>query len=217
MTGPTEPTELTGPTGSILLQVRPRRITIFASIAAGLVIASMVVIGLLLRDTNEGVEFRTADQIGLIGIGLILGGVIMTAARPRLRVDRNGLWIRNMLGEQFTPWPLVVRVAYPQGAPWAQVLMPDDEIKPLMAIQAMDRGRAVTALEKVRELQATYGPPPPIPAAPPAVRLEQSEMANPERPLGRLEIIDRQKAAARDRDLAAKREKQARKASGTTG
>ncbi len=215
MTVPTEPTELTGPTGSILLQVRPRRITIFASIAAGLVIASMVVIGLLLRDTNEGVEFRTADQIGLIGIGLILGGVIMTAARPRLRVDRRGLWIRNMLGEQFTPWPLVVRIAYPQGAPWAQVLMPDDEIKPLMAIQAMDRGRAVTALQKVRELQATYGPPPPIPAAPPPVRLEQSELAIPERPLGRLEIIDRQKAAARDRDLAAKREKQARKAAGS--
>jgi len=209
MSVPVEPTE----PAEILLQVRPRRITIFASIAAGLVIASMVVIGLLLRDTNEGVEFRTADQIGLIGIGLILGGVIMTAARPRLRVDRNGLWIRNMLGEQFTPWPLVVRVAYPQGAPWAQVLMPDDEIKSLMAIQAMDRGRAVTALEKVRELQATYGPPPPIPTAPPpALQLEQSELANPERPLGRLEIIDRQKAAARDRDLQAKREKQARKA-----
>jgi len=213
MSVPVEPTE----PAEILLQVRPRRITVFASIAAGLVIASMVVIGLLLRDTNEGVEFRTADQIGLIGIGLILGGVIMTAARPRLRVDRRGLWIRNMLGEQFTPWPLVVRIGYPQGAPWAQVLMPDDEIKPLMAIQAMDRGRAVTALEKVRELQATYGPPPPIPAAPPPVRLEQSEMTSPERPLGRLEIIDRQKAAARDRDLAAKREKQARKASGTTG
>ena len=213
MSVPVEPTE----PAEILLQVRPRRITVFASIAAGLVIASMVVIGLLLRDTNEGVEFRTADQIGLIGIGLILGGVIMTAARPRLRVDRSGLWIRNMLGEQFTPWPLVVRVAYPQGAPWAQVLMPDDEVKPLMAIQAMDRGRAVTALEKVRELQATYGPPPPIPAAPPVLQLEQSELANPERPLGRLEIIDRQKAAARDRDLAAKREKQARKASGTTG
>ena len=205
------------PNRPILLQVRPRRITIFAAIAAGLVIASMVVIGLLLRDTNEGVEFRTSDQIGLIGVGLILGGVIMTAARPRLRVDRRGLWIRNMLGEQFTPWPLVVRIAYPQGAPWAQVLMPDDEIKPLMAIQAMDRGRAVAALEKVRELQATYGPPPPIPAAPPPVRLEQSELANPERPLGRLEIIDRQKAAARDRDLQAKREKQARKAARGAG
>jgi hypothetical protein len=214
--GPAEP-EPTEPVGPILLQVRPRKITILASIAAGLAIVAMVVIGLLLRNTNEGVEFRTTDQVGLIGIGLILGGVIMTAARPRLRVDRNGLWVRNVLGEQFVPWPLVVRVAYPQGAPWAQVLMPDDEIKPLMAIQAMDRGRAVTALEKVRELQATYGPPPPIPAAPPPVRLEQSELANPERPLGRLEIIDRQKAAARDRDLQAKREKQARKASRGAG
>jgi hypothetical protein len=95
--------------------------------------------------------------------------------------------------------------------------MPDDEIKPLMAIQAMDRGRAVTALEKVRELQARFGPPPPIPAAPPPLRLEQSELANPERPLGRLEIIDRQKAAARDRDLAAKRAKQARKEAGRSG
>ena len=214
--GPDEP-EPTEPVGPILLQVRPRKITILASIAAGLAIATMVVIGLLLRDTNEGVEFRTTDQVGLIGIGLVLGGVIMTAARPRLRVDRGGLWIRNVLGEQFVPWELVVRIAYPQGAPWAQVVMPDDEIKPLMAIQGMDRGRAVTALEKVRELQATYGPPPPIPTAPPPLRLEQSELANPERPLGRLEIIDRQKAAARDRDLRAKQEKQARKAAGGPG
>jgi hypothetical protein len=217
---PTEPdefTEPTAPTGPILLQVRPRKITILASIAAGLAIVAMVVIGLLLRDTNEGVEFRTTDQVGLIGVGLVLGGVIMTAARPRLRVDQSGLWIRNVLGEQFVPWQLVVRVAYPQGAPWAQVLMPDDEIKPLMAIQAMDRGRAVTALDKVRELQATYGPPPPAPAAPPPPLRPQSELAEPERPLGRLEIIDRQKAAARERDLRAKREKQARKAAGRSG
>ena len=128
----------------------------------------MVVIGLLLRDTNEGVEFRAADQIGLIGIGLVLGGVIMTAARPRLRVDRRGLWIRNMLGEQFTPWPLVVRVAYPQGAPWAQVLMPDDEIKPLMAIQAMDRrpgghrpGEGARTAGHLRPAAADPAAPPP--------------------------------------------------------
>jgi len=216
-TGPAELAEPTEPTGPILLQVRPRKITILASIAAGLAIAAMVVIGLLLRDTNEGVEFRTTDQVGLIGVGLVLGGVIMTAARPRLRVDRSGLWIRNVLGEQFVPWQLVVRVAYPQGAPWAQVLMPDDEIKPLMAIQAMDRGRAVTALDKVRELQATYGPPPPTPAAQPPVLRPQSELSEPERPLGRLEIIDRQKAAARERDLRDKREKQARKAAGRSG
>lgn len=188
----------------VLLQVRPKRIAIYAAIAAFLVVALMVVVGVLLRDTNEGVEFRTSDQIGLIGVGLILGGLIMTAARPRLRVDRNGLWVRNVLGDQFTPWALVVRIAYPQGANWAQLMMPDDETKPIMAIQAMDRGRAVKALETLRELQAKYAPPPPTPTVtkPPLTE-------DPPRPLGRLEIIDRQKAAARDRDLKAKQDRKA--------
>ena len=196
----------------MLLQVRPRRIAIYASIAATLVVGAMIVVGLLLRDTNEGVEFRTSDQVGLIGVGLILGGLIMTAARPRLRVDRNGLWVRNVLGDQFTPWALVVRIAYPQGANWALLMMPDDETKPIMAIQAMDRGRAVTALEAVRELQARYAPPKPTPAVvtPPLTQ-------DPPRPLGRLEIIDRQKAAARDRDLKAKQDRRAAKQGGSAG
>ena len=99
------------------LQVRPRRITILAGDRRRAGGRAMVVIGTAAADTNEGVEFRTSDQIGMIGIGLMLGGVIMTAARPRLRVDRGGLWMRNMLGDQFIPWPLVVRVAYPQARP----------------------------------------------------------------------------------------------------
>jgi Bacterial PH domain len=198
-------TDVSGSSGKapVLLQVRPRRITIYASIAAALEVGSMVVIGILLRNSNEGVVFRFADQIGLIGVGIVLGGVIMTAARPRLRVDRNGLWIRNVLGEAFTPWQLVIRVAYPQGAPWAQLMMPDDEVKAIMAIQALDRGRAVRALQEVRELQAKYGPPQPIPPAP------KTPAQDPPRPLGRLEIIDQQKAAARDRDRMAKQQKQA--------
>ncbi len=196
----------------VLLQVRPKRITIYAAIAASLVVGLMVVVGMLLRDTNEGVEFRTSDQIGLIGVGLILGGLIMTAARPRLRVDRNGLWVRNVLGDQFTPWALVVRIAYPQGANWAQLMMPDDETKPIMAIQAMDRGRAVTALETVRELQTKYAPPQPTPTVitPPLTE-------DPPRPLGRLEIIDRQKAAARDRDRQAKQDRKSAQPGGSAG
>ncbi len=196
----------------VLLQVRPKRITIYAAIASTLVVSMMVVVGLLLRDTNEGVEFRTSDQIGLIGVGLILGGLIMTAARPRLRVDRNGLWVRNVLGDQFTPWALVVRIAYPQGANWAQLMMPDDETKPIMAIQAMDRARAVKALDAVRELQAKYAPPPPTPSV-----SKHPLTEDPPRPLGRLEIIDRQKAAARDRDLKAKRDRKAAEQGNSAG
>jgi hypothetical protein len=220
----TEPPRAEAPSAPVLLQVRPRRITIYAIISASLVVAAMVVIGLLLLNSSEGVAVRTADQVGLIGVGLVLGGLILTAARPRLRVTKNGLWVRNMLGEEFTPWSLVLRVAYPQGAPWAQLAMPDDEAKPVMAIQAMDRGRAVQALEAVRALQAKYGPPPPAPAprVTPAgvsgVEDDQSrdvrlgDSSNLQRPLGRLEIIDREKAAQRDREAKAKQEKLARKA-----
>ncbi|MEP6561373.1 MAG: PH domain-containing protein [Nakamurella sp.] len=224
MTDPTAGVD--GPAKSVapvLLQVRPRRITIYAAIAASLVVLSMLVIGLLLLNSNEGVAFRASDQIGLIGVGLILGGLIMTAARPRLRADRNGLWVRNLFGDEFIPWPLVLRIAYPQGAPWAQLNMPDDESKPVMAIQAMDRGRAVQALEAVREVQAKYGPPPPARAPrvlPPGMSGEDDDSArdvrlgdsqNKLRPLGRLEIIDREKAAQRDRDAQAKQDKLARK------
>jgi hypothetical protein len=88
--------------------------------------------------------------------------------------------------------------------------MPDDEVRSVMAIQAMDRGRAVRALERVRELQKQYGPPAPEPVRQPGPTAD--EIAEQSRPLGRLEIIDREKAAARDRDFLAKQQKQARKA-----
>lgn len=101
----------------VLFQVRPRKISILAGIAAFVVVAVSVVAGLLLKDVDEGVSFRAFDQIGLIGVGLVLAAAIMTAARPRLRVTEDGLWVRNVLGEQFFAWELVIRVAYPPNAP----------------------------------------------------------------------------------------------------
>ena len=195
----------------VLFQVRPRRITILAVVAATVVVLAMVVVSVLLLQSEEGVSFRVADQIGIIGIGLVLAGLILTAARPRLRVDATGVRVRNVLAEQFVPWSLILRIGYPQGSPWAQLVMPDDEVKPVMAIQAMDRSRAVAALETVRALQAKYGPPPPQP--PPSSRPRpEDDLA---RPLGRLEIIDREKAAARDRDAAAKKAKETARGAGS--
>lgn len=191
----------------VLFQVRPRKITILAAIAAVVVVVVSVVAGLLLKDVNEGVSFRTTDQIGTIGIGVVLAAAIMTTARPRLRATESGLWVRNVLGDKFFPWTMVIRVAYPPNAPWAQLQLPDDEIHPVMAIQSMDRGRAVRALEEVRRLHDRFAPPESRPRAM-AVTVEDAAYA---RPLGRLEKIDLEKAAAHRRDLRAKAEKQARR------
>lgn len=183
--------------GTVLLTVRPRRIAIYAWIAAGLVVAGMAVIGSLLLDSEDGVPFRTVDQIGLIGFGVIMGVAILTTARPRLRVTPEGIAVRNIIGENFYAWPLVQRIAFPQGAPWAQVVLPDDETHPLMAIQGIDRERAVAALRSARALHERYAPPETRPVEPTGNRI--LDTPEPERPLGRLEIIDRRKAAQKKR------------------
>ncbi|GAA2020978.1 hypothetical protein J2S58_001247 [Nakamurella flavida] len=188
----TAPAPVAAP-GTVLLTVRPRRIAIFAWIAAAVVVGAMGVIGFLLRDSDEGVPFRLADQIGLIGFGVIMGLTILTTARPRLRVTPEGISVRNIVGEKFYEWPLVRRIAFPQGAPWAQVILPDDETHPLMAIQGIDRGRAVQALRRARALHEQYAPPETRPAE--AVGNRILDTPEPDRPLGRLEIIDQRRAA----------------------
>jgi hypothetical protein len=187
------------PSDRWLLVVRPRRITIICVISATVVLATMIVVGLLLRNSADGVSFRITDQVGLIGVGVVVAGGIMTGARPRLRVDASGLWVRNVLGEVFFDWAVIVRIAFPEGSHWTQLLLADDERYPVMAIQSLDKDRAVLALRRVRVLMAEHAPPPPViaPEVLEAARLRQeAEWARQaQRPLGRLEEIDLQKAA----------------------
>jgi Bacterial PH domain len=83
---------------------------------------------------------------------------VLLFARPRLRVGKNGLAVRNMLGEKLIAWSDVVDVTFPVGARWARVDLPDDEYVPLMAIQSVDKERAVAAMDRVRELLSRYRP-----------------------------------------------------------
>jgi photosystem II stability/assembly factor-like uncharacterized protein len=52
----------------------------------------------------------------------------------------------------------VVGVSFPAGARWARIDLPDDEYVPLLAIQAVDKDRAVDAMDTVRALLARYRP-----------------------------------------------------------
>ncbi len=183
------------PTGEPLLVVRPRRIAIYAAISASAVVIAMVVVGILLHNTNDGVSFETSDQIGLIGLGVLIGVAILMMARPSLKVFSEGMLVRNILGENFYPWALIYSVSFPQGAQWALLRMPDDETHPVMAIQLLDRGRAVDSLAKVRQLHEKYAPPPPKSTVPDEQAMRRLEEQENDRPLGRLEIIDRVKAA----------------------
>lgn len=142
------------------LQVRPHLTPYFAYGAAFIVAAGLIVVGFLLKMRSTGVFFQTADQVAMGGLGIVLGGAILLFCRPRLRVGRSGLSVRNMLGERLIAWPDVVDVSFPPGARWARVDLPDDEYFPVMAIQVVDKERAVEAMDAVRALMARYRPVP---------------------------------------------------------
>ena len=65
--------------------------------------------------------------------------------------------MRNLLTYRLIPWSEIVDVSFQDGARWARVDLPDDEYVPAMAIQAVDKQRAVDAMDRVRELVARYG------------------------------------------------------------
>ena len=67
-----------------------------------------------------------------------------------------GLRCETCLGYRLIPWSDVVDVSFPRGARWARVDLPDDEYIPVMAIQAVDKERAVDAMDRVRDVLERY-------------------------------------------------------------
>jgi hypothetical protein len=144
----------TGPAGVTSVVVRPRKVLIAAWVGSVAVVVLFVVVALLLRNTQTGVYFRFADQVALVLMGLLVGGGVLLLARPRVRADAEGIEVRNILTTRRLPWSLVRRVAFPDGASWARLDLPDDEYLPVLAIQAVDGFRAVEGIAKVRALHA---------------------------------------------------------------
>ena len=138
------------------LEVKPHLTPYFAYGAAFLIAAAHIAVGFLLKVGSSGVIFRTADQVAIGVLGIIIGCLVLMFARPRLRVGPDGLSVRNLLGYRLIPWSEVVDVSFPKGARWARVDLPDDEYVPLMAIQSVDKERAVDAMDAVRALVARY-------------------------------------------------------------
>jgi hypothetical protein len=140
------------------VELRPHRSPPFIYAAAFVIAAAHIVVGLLLKIESSGVIFHTSDQVAIAVLGLVIAGVLLLFARPRLRVGPAGLSVRNLVGDRLVRWPEVVGVSFPAGSRWARIDLPDDEYIPLMAIQAVDKERAVDAMDTVRSLLVRYRP-----------------------------------------------------------
>lgn len=140
------------------LDVKPHLTPYFVYLAAFLIAAAHITVGFLLKVGSSGVLFRTSDQIAMGVLGVVLGGLVLLFARPRLRAGPSGIAVRNLLGYKLIPWSDVIDVSFPLGARWARVDLADDEYTPAMAIQAVDKERAVQAMDQLRALLERYRP-----------------------------------------------------------
>lgn len=135
-----------------VFQFRPRKVRVLASIGAVLLVALFTVVAVLLKQSSTGVYFKTSDQVAMACIGVLLGGAAMLFARPRVRADTEVIEVRNMINSYRFVWDDVLAVTFPDGSAWARVELPDDEYVPVMAVQAIDGERAVTAMRELRRL-----------------------------------------------------------------
>lgn len=140
------------------VEVRPHLTPIFAYAAALIILAAHVTVGALLKVRSSGVIFQTADQIAIALLGAIIAALVLLFARPRLRAGASGVAVRNMLTYKLIPWSEIAGLSFPLGARWARIDLPDDEYIPVMAIQAIDKGRAVDAMDRLRALMDRYRP-----------------------------------------------------------
>ncbi|MDQ4020404.1 MAG: PH domain-containing protein [Actinomycetota bacterium] len=140
----------------VLFDARPRKARRVAVAAAVLLVGVFTVIAVLLRQTSTGVYFRFSDQVAMVVLGLLLAGAALLFARPRVRAGADGVEVRNLLGSRTLPWELVLRVSFPDGAPWARLELPDDEYIAVMAIQAADGRHAVQAIRALRAVHTEH-------------------------------------------------------------
>lgn len=140
------------------LEVKPYLTPICAYAAAALILAAHVVVGMLLKASNTGVIFRTADQVAIAMVGAVIAAFVCLFARPRLRIGPSGVAVRNLFGYKLFPWSEVIGVSFHPGVRWARLDLRDDEYIAVMAIQTVDKGRAVESMDRVRTALKRYQP-----------------------------------------------------------
>jgi hypothetical protein len=133
-----------------------------AIVLAPVVIGVFAAIGTALHGkTDSGTAyFQAGDQIAMVGLGIFIALGILLFARPRVRADRAGLKIRNIVGQIELPWAVVHAVRFDRGSAWASLELHDDELVPVHAIQANDKQAAVDAVRALRRMLAASEDPP---------------------------------------------------------
>ena len=128
------------------------------------VVAVMVVVAASLKETtNTVVTYRTSDQVAMVGLGLVLAAGILFLGRSRVDADAEGVRVRNVVVHHELPWQAVRAVRFERTSAWASLLLENGDEISLLAVQVVDKERAVQAVEGLRALRAAARANDPVP------------------------------------------------------
>jgi hypothetical protein len=139
----------------VIVEVRPRRLTRVCWAVTVLVVVAFSVLAVLLPAGGDGVG--RGDQLSFFLFGLLLAAGLVAFTRFRVRADQSGIRVRNVMGERYFPWGVVVGIHLPEGAAWAQLELHDDETVALLALQANDGDVTIDNVLALRKLMQTAG------------------------------------------------------------
>ena len=107
---------------------------------------------------NTGAGINWKDQAAFIGVGLILSACCLLLLRPRVRVNEDGVEVRNFLGPKFYPWSIIYGLNFPKGSRWARLELPEFEYVNILALQSGDGAYAVNKVKEFRTFESRYMP-----------------------------------------------------------
>lgn len=135
------------------LEYRPRKSRIGAWIGASVCLGGFTALSFTLGATTAGGGTVTwADQVGMIGLGVIGAGIILSFLRLGVRADAKGIEVVNVASKRYFPWQVVTAINFTDKMTWATVELADDDEMSIMAIQVSDKERAVAAIKHLRAL-----------------------------------------------------------------
>lgn len=141
-----------------LLEITSQKLRMWSIVAAVVVFALHVFMGVVVDFGNTGASVTFIDQLAFPLVGLVIAAAILLLTRARVRVSARGVEVRNMLTPRFYPWSKVYGLSFPKRSRWARLELPDFEFVPMLAVQSADGERVVEAVRRFRELEDKYMP-----------------------------------------------------------
>ncbi|MFD8489185.1 MULTISPECIES: PH domain-containing protein [unclassified Streptomyces] len=126
---------------------RPGRTRAVLIVLAVVTFVTVTALGLLLGGLGPG------ERLSFVLTALLLAGVLLLLARPRVVADETGVTVVNLTARRDLAWPEILRVNLRQGDPWVFLDLSDGTSLPALGIQpGIARQRALADARALRDL-----------------------------------------------------------------